>query len=426
MLLDHLCVVTACLLTTGAQGDQPPPVSWDSLDGRIKWEVKQGFSGVVLVARDGKVVYHQAHGLANREKKIAMRPDTILAIGSTPIDFTKAGILLLAERGKLSLDDPIAKFLNKVPEEMRAITILHLTTGRSGLPDFHELATDRDPDHGWIDRDEAVRRILAKKLLFTPGQQRRHSHSAFGLLAAIIEIVSRQSYADFVRESLFKAAGMKDTGFFGEALPEDRMAVGYGLRKDGDINAPPYWGKTSWLVMGSGGQVSTAMDMWRWVQAVEGGKLLSPESLKHYSNPGQGMLVGGDMFGFEIMYAGNERGFMVVMTNVASPKTRPQLAKFGEALTSLVTNRKVAKFSLGIQLEVQDEGPVKIANVVPGGAAERGGLKAGDVLIKAAGKPLGSEPAAVLGALLESGDAIVFEVERGGKRLTATVKPAIR
>jgi len=95
-----------CLLTTSAPDNSPPTVSWDTLEARLKWEAGHGFSGVVLVARDGKVVFHEAYGLANREKKIAMRPDTILAIGSTPIDFTKAGILLLADRGNLSLSEP--------------------------------------------------------------------------------------------------------------------------------------------------------------------------------------------------------------------------------------------------------------------------------------------------------------------------------
>jgi CubicO group peptidase (beta-lactamase class C family) len=424
MILELVGAFALCLLTTAAQGDEPPPVTWEKLETRMEWEVNHGFAGVVLVARDGKVVLHKAYGLANRDKQIAMRPDTVLAIGSTPIDFTRAGILLLAERGKLKLSDGISQYFDNVPEAKRAITIQHLMTGRSGLQNFHDLPTDRDPNHSWIDRAEAIRRILDQKLLFSPGEKREHSHSAWGLLAAIIEIVSGQTYPDFVRENLFKPAGMSDTGFIGEKYPEERMAVGYGLRKDGEINAPPYWGKTSWLVMGSGGQVSTAMDMWRWMQAVEGGKLLAPESVKLYASPGQGMLVGGDIYGFEIMYAGNPRSFMVVMSNVASPKSRPQLGRLGQALTALVTDRKVARFSLGIQLEMVDDGKVKIANVMGGGAAERDGLRAGDLVISVAGKAIGDEPLAVLGPFLEKGDPIPFEIERAGKRLTVTVKPA--
>src|SRR5262249_6077131 len=157
---------------------------------RMKSEVERGFAGVVMVARDGKIVFNQAYGMANRDKKIPIKLDTIFAIGSTPIDFTKVGILLLAERGKLKLDDPLTKHFDNVPDDKRGITIRHLMTGRSGLQDFHDVPGDQDPDHSWIDRDEAVRRIFAQQLLFEPGKGRQHSHSAWGLLAVILEKAS--------------------------------------------------------------------------------------------------------------------------------------------------------------------------------------------------------------------------------------------
>lgn len=410
-------------LVTGAAAEAPPPApTWETIGARVKWEADHGFTGVVLVARGGKVVFHQAYGEANREKKIPMRTDTILAIGSTPIDFTKAGILLLAERGRLKLTDPITKYFDNVPEDKRAITIEHLMTGRSGLQNFHELPTDRAPDHSWIDRSEAVRRILGQKLLFPPGQGRRHSHSAWGLLAAVIEIAGGQTYPEFTRQHLFKPAGMTDTGFFGERYALDRMAVGYGLKKDGEVNAPPYWGKTSWLVMGSGGQVSTATDMWRWQQAVYGGKLLSPASVRRYGS-GQDILAGGDDYGFMILYAGNDQTCMVLMTNTG---ISPRFSSLGEALAGLVLGRKPPKFTLGVRLEPGDDGRVRITDVLPGGAGERAGLRAGDVLIKIAGKPLGDRPLAVLSAALQTGNPVEIEFERAGRRQKVTVKPSPR
>jgi CubicO group peptidase (beta-lactamase class C family) len=426
-----LLTILTCALSLRAAvaqtppADATPPVTWDTLESRMKWEADHGFSGVVLVARDGKIAFHQAYGMANRDKSIAMRPDTILAIGSTPIDFTKAGILLLAERGKLDLSDLLSKHIPNVPNDKKTITIEHLMTGRSGLPNFHDLPTDRDRDHSWIDRDESVRRILGQKLLFEPGKGRQHSHSAWGLLAAIIEIVSGQNYPDFTREHLFKPAGMNDTGFFGEPIPEERLAIGYGPRKDGTINAPPYWGKTSWLVMGSGGQVSTAEDMWRWAQAVRNGTLLKPDSVKRYGPPDQ-MLAGGDVYGFEILYTGSPQSFMVVMTNAGSARRMPQFQKLGTELAALVSGRKPAKFTLGIQLAVEDAGRSKIDRVVPGGAGEQAGLRAGDIVIKLAGKDAGSDPMAAIAPFLQSGDPIEFEIERAGQRKTMMVKPAPR
>src|SRR5262249_43960290 len=125
-IMGFIFAVAACLLTTGTPGEEQPTVTWATLEARMKWEAEHGLAGVVLVAREGNIVFHQAYGLANREKKIVMRPDTILAIGSTPIDFTKAGILLLADRGKLGVNDSITKYLDSVPADKRSITIQHL------------------------------------------------------------------------------------------------------------------------------------------------------------------------------------------------------------------------------------------------------------------------------------------------------------
>lgn len=424
MFVCLISALMACIPFTQPEKDEPPALTWDNLKARMKWESDHGFTGVMLVARDGQVVLHEAYGMANREKQLAMKPDTTLAIGSTPIDFTKAGILLLAQQGKLKLSDPITKFFDHVPEDKKAMTLEQLMTGRSGLTDFHDIPGDKDKDHSWIDRDEAVRRILAGKLLFAPGQGRRHSHSAFGLLAAIVEIVSGQSYQDFTREHLFKPAGMNDTGFFGDAIPTERLAIGYGPRKDGEINAPPFWGKTSWLVMGSGGQTSTALDMWRWVQAVHGGKLLNEDSLRVYG--GQGVLVGGDVYGFYIMYAGDHRNCMILMSNAVRPRFNKAVELLGNGLAGLVAGNVPGKFTLGIQMEVLDKGHVKIAAVSPGGAADRSGLRVGDLIKTINGKPLGDDLRETLGAALQKGGPIEVGVERDGKVMSVTIKPPVR
>ncbi|HQR07545.1 MAG TPA: serine hydrolase [Gemmatales bacterium] len=405
--------------------DEPPAVTWDTLKDRMKWESEHGFTGVVLVARDGQILLHEAYGMANRDKQIPMKHDTILAIGSTPIDFTKAGILLLAQQGKLNLSDPISKFFDQVPDDKKAMTLEQLMTGRSGLPDFHDIPSDKDKDHSWIDRDEAVRRILGSELLFAPGKGRRHSHSAFGLLAAIIEKVSGQSYQDFTREHLYQPAGMTDTGFFGDKIAPERMALGYGPRKDGEINAPPYWGKTSWLVMGSGGQTSTALDMWRWVQAVHGGKLLNEDSRRVYGGKGD-ILVGGDLYGFYIMYAGDHRNCMIIMSNAVRPRFNKSVEQLGNSLAGLVAGRGPGKFTLGVELDLNDASQVKVATVVPGGSADRSGLRAGDVLKSINGKPIGDDLREMLGTVLQAGKAFEFGIEREGKPLTVTIKPEAR
>ncbi len=176
------------------------PLSWETLPAWLEAQAAAGFTGAVLVVRDGEVVVDRGYGPANRELGLPITPETIFATGSQPIDFTHAGILWLAQHGKLRLEDPITRYFEDVPADKRGITLEHLMTGGSGLADFHDVPSDRDPDHWWIDRDEAMRRIFAQELLFAPGEGDEHSHSAWGVLAAVVEIASGERYQDFTRE----------------------------------------------------------------------------------------------------------------------------------------------------------------------------------------------------------------------------------
>ncbi len=404
------------------------PLTWETLTARLSCEAERGFSGAVLVVREGRVVLNEGYGFANREKKIRNTPETIFAIGSTPIDFTKAGILLLAERGRLSLTDPITKFFDKVPGDKKAITIDHLMTGGSGLRDFHDLPGDRDPDHAWIDRDEAVRRILAQDLLFAPGKGNRHSHSAWGLLAAVIEIVSGKSYQEFTRKNLFAPAGMKDTGFNGDPVPEGRLAIGYGPVSDGETNAPPYWGPASWLVLGSGGQISTTGDMLRWHEALRAGKILSPSSLDRYFDAPGAVLTGGDQYGYFIVYTQGIGSMLILISNTDDPR-EPMNRTLARDLAALVNRDHRPPWTMGIQLGIEamnDQVQVTIEMVLPGGAGEKAGLRAGDVLVSANGRPLAPDPLAVIDPLLRTGDPIRLEIDRAGDRRTIMVTPARR
>lgn len=311
------------------------PITWAMLQEAMDQAAEQGFCGAVLVTRNGSIVLNEGYGFANREQQIENTPDTVFAIGSAPIDFTHAAILLLKDQGKLHLEDPITKFLTEVPEDKAAITIKHLMTGRSGFPDFHELPTDENPDHDWIDRDEAIRRIMNQKLLFKPGKGRRASHSAWGLLAAIIEIVSGDTYPEFTTKNLFEPAGMNDTGFFGDAVPVDRVAVGYGMASS-TPNSPPHWGKTSWLVMGSGGQVATLADMYRFEVAMRNGSILSAESTAAFLRTRTGVCQDGDQFGFEFIHSTNpEQLFMIISNTIATRADRRSFARLGRRLEEL-------------------------------------------------------------------------------------------
>jgi CubicO group peptidase (beta-lactamase class C family) len=316
-------------------GIQVAPISWERLSERLDEEAKAGFSGTVLAVRAGKIVHHRGYGFANREKKIANGTETIFAIGSVPIDFTRAAILQLADRKQLATSDPITKFLTDVPADKRAMTIEHLMSGGSGLPDFHHLPSDADRDLSWIDRPTAIRRILAQPLKFAPGAGDAHSHSAWVLLAAIVEIVSKKSYGEYLRTEFFAPAGMTRTGNHEDAarFPDDTFAVGYEAAPVGKLNIPKYWGKTSWLVMGSGGMQSTPNDLRLWFLGVRNGKTLSAGASEVYRSPT--MMVGGDDRGFLTMI-GWQGDDLVIFCSNAHAGPRDYTATVGRRLMELV------------------------------------------------------------------------------------------
>lgn len=289
------------------------PITWDNLETRLAEEAEAGFAGAVIVVRDGKVVLHKGYGKADENRPIT--PETIFDIGSTPIDFTKAAILKLQDDGKLKRSDTIDRFFDQVPADKLGMTIGHLLDGRSGLPNFHHLPeVDDDYDLSWIDRAEAERRMLAQPLLFTPGTSESHSHSAFGLLAAIIERVSGKTYQDYLRDTFFDPIGMDRTGFYGEDVrfTDDDMAVGFGQQAS-KTNNPRYWGPTSWLVMGSGGMVSSPGDLYKWLQAMHSGAYLSEAAIQLYRHGG--ILAGGSDRGFLMMYHDNPEQTAIISSN---------------------------------------------------------------------------------------------------------------
>jgi CubicO group peptidase (beta-lactamase class C family) len=324
--------------------DQPKtavkPVTWDTLAARMDEEAKSGFSGTVHVVRDGKVVLEKGYGFADRDLEYRNGVKTIYAIGSTPIDFTRAAVLKLEQAGKLRTSDSIAKYFKDVPADKKDITIDQLMSGTSGLRNFHHLpGVDADPDLTWIDRDTALKRIFGEPLLFKPGQGRAHSHSAWVLLAALVENASGQAYIDFLQTQLFKPAGMTST-FLHEGLrkePDRNIAIGYGGQTVGKDNKPKYWGRTSWLVMGSGGMVSTVGDLARFITCVHDGTLLNGKEEKKYGGEG-GMWVGGDDRGFFCLHAERGKDMVVVMSNAHEGPGDLQSA-VGEALGKMVLEK---------------------------------------------------------------------------------------
>lgn len=321
-----------------------------------------GFMGTVLVAQGDRLLLDKGYGFANLEWNIANTPDTRFRIGSLGKQFTAAAILLLEERGKLKLSDPVKTWWPDAPASWDGITLFNLLTQTSGIPDF--AAT---PDFGDTMKlkktlAERIATIRDKPLEFVPGETFSYSNTNYALLGAAIEKASGVSYAKFLQDNIFAPLGMTSSGCESDALVP-HYASGYG-RRDGAIVHASYIDMSA--VGGAGVLFSTTHDLLLWERSLMGGKLLSATSLKKMMTPfrdgwgpgapfqggyGMGVYVGtaldgrreishtGDIPGFMSLMAAypDDRLFVIVLSNI-------QTAPFGEVanrLTDLALGKPV-------------------------------------------------------------------------------------
>ncbi len=160
------------------------------------------FSGAVLIGSRGKIIFEKGFGLANYELQVPITPRTKFRLGSLTKAFTAAALLQLAEKGKISLEDRLARFLPDYPQAEK-ITIHHLLTHTSGIPNFTALAEYQKFKLNPTTLDRTINLFRQLPLEFDPGTKFRYSNSNYILLTAIIEKVSGEKYADYLRKNIF-------------------------------------------------------------------------------------------------------------------------------------------------------------------------------------------------------------------------------
>ena len=166
----------------------------ERLDDQMKKLEAGGFSGVLLVAKDGGVILAKGYGMADRDKKIRATADTVMCVGSITKQFTGAAILKLETQGKLKVTDPITRYFKGVPDDKKGITLHQLLTHSAGF--VAELGEDYQP----IGRDDFIRLALKSELRSKPGERHRYSNVGYSLLGAIIEIVTGKSYERYAHD----------------------------------------------------------------------------------------------------------------------------------------------------------------------------------------------------------------------------------
>jgi D-alanyl-D-alanine carboxypeptidase len=198
------------------------------------------FSGCVLVAQDGKPIFRKAYGFASKEFSVPNRIDTKFNIGSCNKIFTKVAILQLAEQGKLSLEDYISKHLPNYPSNVAdKVTINHLLSHTSGMGHYFNERFEASK-HKLRTVDDFLSLFREDPLSFEPGEKAQYSNAGYVVLGKIIETASGQDYYDYVREHIYKPAGMNDSDHYEMDVPTPNLAIGYTkmVEKDQLLEGP--------------------------------------------------------------------------------------------------------------------------------------------------------------------------------------------
>ncbi|HLX11570.1 MAG TPA: serine hydrolase [Bacteroidota bacterium] len=228
------------------------------------------FSGSILVAEQGSVIYKNAFGTADAENLTTFTPSTPCYLASLSKAFTAMAIMMLKERAKLQYTDPIAGYFPRFPAYANKVTIRELLNHTSGIPDYVGLGLERP---GLTNAQVLFELALRDSLDFPPGTQFSYSNSGYVLLASIVEKVTKEPYAKFLKDNIFDPLGMKNTIVYDETKPDiSNRARGYDrFGNDDDYNL---------LTYGEGGIYSSVEDMFLWDQALYGEALVKKATLQ--------------------------------------------------------------------------------------------------------------------------------------------------
>lgn len=236
--------------------------AWDKT---VKAYVAPGPGCAAAVSLNGETVFEKAFGLAEMEHNILNTPQTIFESGSVAKQFTAAAVVLLAQDGKLSIDDPVKKYIPELPDYEKPITIRHLLNHTAGLRDWGSVMALTGVGRGdrVVTQDVALDVIIHQKALdFTPGSEYSYSNSGYQLAAIIVERVSKQKFPAFVEERIFKHLGMKSSSWrddYQRLVPGRAQAYSReGPKAPWRLNMP------FMNVYGNGGMLTTVGDWMKW------------------------------------------------------------------------------------------------------------------------------------------------------------------
>ena len=272
-----------------AQRAQPAATARDTVDRFVAAEMaRKHIPGVsIAVVRRGRVVRADGYGVADLEHEVPVTPQTVFKIGSVSKQFLATGIMLLAQVGRLSVDDPVAKYFTDAPESWRGITLRHFLTHTSGVtregPAFDPLKTQPD--------SVVIRSAFARPLEFPTGSKYQYCNVCYFTLADIIARVSGKPWDAFLAERVFRPTGMTATRTTTTTDLVPHRARGYTWSDSGYVNAPEFL-----ALRPSGAFLSTVLDLAKWETALDRGGVLTPASRAAMWTPVR--LTDGSAYGY--------------------------------------------------------------------------------------------------------------------------------
>ena len=367
MMMNQMSRIAASFLallfiTASAQAQDPTPKFEEYMNALMKQE---RFSGSVLVSRNGKAIFSKGYGMANLELDVPNAPNTKFRLGSITKQFTAAAVLLLQERGKLSVQDPVCKYVDACPPAWSEVTVHHLLTHTGGVPSFTNFPDYMTKMMMPEKIDSMIARFKDKPLDFKPNEKWNYSNSGYFLLGHIIEKASGESYEAFLQKNIFDPLGMSNSGYDYHATILKNRATGYSLRNGKVVNSAvidmsqPY---------SAGSLYSTVEDLLKWNEALFSDKVLSPKSREAMftavkNNYGYGIGIqqkfnrrmishGGGINGFSTSLAGfpDEKVTVVVLRN--RDYGGPGPGAIGSDLAAIVFGEKYEIPSVPVEAKV--------------------------------------------------------------------------
>ncbi len=288
-----LLLITIFIASVSFANDKDKKPLKEKIENILQWEALHGFSGSVMVVKDGKIILNKGYGYANKKMALPNTSQTVYYIASVTKPITALAVMKLVEEKKIKLQDPLTKYFKGVPDNKKGITIEMLLTHESGMKQTYSC--DKIAD-----RDLAIETILTKTpMVSEPGVKYNYSGDGYSLLAALIEIVTGEKYERYVTRNIFEPAGIKSPAFVGDLQ----------LLNMEDIASPVFESnfkslrdiKSTWGNKGRAGMILSIEDMYKLDQALVKNKLLSASITNETLSPKIESSTGYNYgYGFEV------------------------------------------------------------------------------------------------------------------------------